>query len=308
MYLSLLSVMLRTGQGNKNNYSYQKYINVISWRYILSGLLFVLISLRAASAAGLMVSPTRLVLDPGEKTGQVFIINKDNKPITVRISLVNRHMKADGTLTNAEKPDQGEQFAEHLLHYAPRRVQLGAGDGQTVRLLARRSGDLAQGEYRSHILFRVEPSTPPHHLQSSTDSPSKDGELDIKLVPVYGVTIPVIVRQGDLSARTSISDVSIQPADDDNPMPRVVFQINRSGNRSIYGDIRIYHRSGDTERLIGETRGLAVYLPLSSRHVSLPLNHLSDTAMPRNGTLHIEYVDHDNPDRVMAEKTSSLQP
>lgn len=278
------------------------------YRGIAGGILLIaLLPLAPNASANLMISPTRVVLEYGEEAAQVFVINKSNEPIVVRISLVNRRMLTDGTFVDIKQQGDGEFFADPFLQYAPRRVQLNAGQGQTVRLLARRPNGLTAGEYRSHLLFRVEPPVPADQSAGpESNNPADKESLEIRLVPVYGVTIPVILRQGALSVTASISDPSLLPASTASASPRVSFQLNREGNRSIYGDVRIFHREGDTERLVGEMRGLAVYVPLPSRRIEVPVNGLETVGLPRSGQMRIEFVYRDG--RASTEKVIPIQP
>lgn len=249
---------------------------------------------------GIMIAPTRITLEPDEHSSEVFVMNQGNEAITARISLVNRHMREDGSFAEATTPNPGEYFADEFLQYAPRRVHLAPGQGQTVRILARPPDGRAPAEYRSHLLFRVEPPLPDDEdTPQEGDTAGNRSQMSIRLVPVYGVSIPVIVRTGPLTASASIDEVLL----DRRPgqTPSATFRLHRSGNRSIYGDVRLlFQPHGGSERLIGESLGVAVYTPLPVRIVSVPLNRLNGDALTA-GRLRIRYVDHDDHSRVLAE-------
>lgn len=254
-----------------------------------------------AQTGSIIVTPTRVTLEPGQRAAQVYVVNRSNAPLTARISLVNRRMLEDGSLEEAMEPQPGEHFADSSLQYAPRRVHLGAGQGQTVRIMVRPPAG-RPAEYRSHLLFRVEPPASGGPRDETPDGSTADESgISIRLTPVYGVTIPVIVRTGELSASSSITDLAVQrPARKGQP-PRATFQLHRNGDRSVYGDIRIYHQTqGGEERLVGRTRGLAVYPPLPKRRVNVPLNQLDSDSLPP-GRIRVQYMDHDNTDKVLAE-------
>ncbi|HEX7048552.1 MAG TPA: molecular chaperone [Gammaproteobacteria bacterium] len=264
---------------------------------LFASCLLVLFSVTLTAArAGILVAPTRLVLEPGERVGEVTVMNNGADPVTLRISFVNYHMRANGSFDVATEPLPGEHFADDFLRYAPRRIHLAPGEGQTVRILARPPSG-APVEYRSHLRFQTEPPL---------DAPSKgagnggnERDLSIELIPLYGVSIPVIVRTGDLSATVAIDSLSVRSGPRKTPM--ATFRLRRSGNRSIYGDIRLYLTpQGGEERLVGETLGLAVYPPLEARNVSVPFNKLDAANLPP-GRLRVEYVDHDDNARVLAE-------
>ncbi len=259
-------------------------------------LLVVLFSLAFTHAhADILVAPTRITLEPGERVGQVTVMNNGNKAVTLRISFVNYHMRADGSFVEASDPLPGEHFADEFLQYAPRRIYLEPGEGQVVRVLARPpSGKPA--EYRSHLRFQTEPDVQPG--DSARGGGTQKG-MSIQLIPLYGVSIPVIVRTGELSATVSIDGLAVRRGPRAQPM--VTFKLHRTGNRSVYGDVRLYFTPrGGEERLVGETLGLAVYPPLNSRQINVPFNKLDAATLPP-GQLRVEYVTHDDKARVLAE-------
>jgi hypothetical protein len=259
----------------------------------------------APADTGLLVAPTRITLEPGQRSGHVYVTNNGNETVTIRISLVNKRMTPDGRLVSADNAVGGERFADTFLQYAPRRTTLAPGEGQTVRAMVRRDGNLAPGEYRSHLKFTVEPPSGTGRESGERNGDKGEDDITIRLTPIYGVTLPVIVRRGDLSASVDITDVSVDSAStSDAPLLRLKLQ--RGGNRSVYGDLRVTHRdrSGE-ERVVGLTRGVAVYTPLSERSVGIRLNRLGESRL-RAGSLRVEYVEN-NGDSVFSTAEISLR-
>lgn len=263
----------------------------------------------AANAAApadpaLMITPTRLVLDADRSAGQVNVVNQGDEPAVIRVSIVNRHMTDDGRLVPADEPRAGERFAEDMLQFAPRRFRLPPRGGQTVRILARRPGDLARGEYRSHLAFQVEPSA--DKLGPRKEGDGRADDMEIRLIPVYGISIPVIVRHGELAAETRISNIEVQSAAEAGGQPTVSFVLQRRGNASVYGDVRVTHQRADGSRQeVAYIRGIAVYPPLTSRRVTLPLEHRIGSS--GGGRLRVEYVDHDDTDHVIASRVATMR-
>src|SRR5690349_18571228 len=60
--------------------------------------------------------------------------------------------------------------------------------------------------------------------------------VQFKLTPVYGVTIPVIVRLGNLQAAAGIANVHLEKKGNESA---VGFDITRTGTRSTYGEVRV---------------------------------------------------------------------
>ena len=67
-------------------------------------------------------------------------------------------------------------------------------------------------------------------------------------------------------------------------------KINRTGNGSTYGDIRIYFtpKKGPSV-LIGQVDGVAVYLPLDKRSIEIKLNPPTGLSLT-NGNLNVIYL------------------
>ena len=235
--------------------------------------------LPAVAAGDLLVAPTRVVLD-GPRGTEVILNNVGSAPATYRISLELKRMNADGTLTEIDPAtaNPAESAALAMISYAPRRVTLPPNQPQAIRIGVRPAVDLPDGEYRAHLLFRAIPDTQP-----ATAVPARDG-LSIALTPVYGVTIPIIVRKGSLSASAAISNVHLAQVDGG---PALSFTLARTGSRSVYGRIRVT-RPG-IAKPIYEARGIAVYAEIPSRRVALPIP--ADVALAIKGPVTVQYLE-----------------
>ncbi|MBK7488858.1 MAG: hypothetical protein IPI74_03395 [Bacteroidales bacterium] len=94
--------------------------------------------------------------------------------------------------------------------------------------------------------------------------------ISIKLVPVFGITIPVIIRVGPPSVNVTLSDLAL--AFENDTLPRLSFVFNRTGDYSVYGDIEVDHIApGGTVTTVGLAKGVAVYTPNTRRKFSFNL-------------------------------------
>ena len=231
-----------------------------------------------AAQGDLLVAPTRVILD-GRRGTEVILSNIGSEEATYRIELELRRMTPEGGLLDIE-PDEAnelERAALAMIRYAPRRITLPPGQPQAVRLSARPGAEVPDGEYRVHMAFRAIPR--PVKL---TEEEEQERGLKLKLVPVYGVTIPIIVRHGQLQAQAALEQPKIERAGDHSEI-RVT--VNRSGQASTYGDLQIL-RQGSSEVLY-TARGLAVYAEVASREFSLPIGQ--DEVARLNGPVRVEY-------------------
>jgi P pilus assembly chaperone PapD len=242
---------------------------------------FCVFSTSPVLAAGdLLVAPTRIVLD-GSRGTEVILNNIGAEPATYRISLELRRMLPDGTLEEIDqaKANDHETTTLGMISYAPRRVVLPPNQPQSIRIGVRAPQGLPDGEYRAHMLFRAIPDAKP----VVDDGKPKQG-VSISLTPIYGVTIPVIVRQGSLSATAALADPKIVTTEDG---PAFQVSLSRNGTRSVYGRIRVTKPGVD--KPVMEARGIAVYAELGQRLVTLPVDEA--TAAQLKGPVKVEYLE-----------------
>ena len=241
---------------------------------------------RAQGVGDLAVAPTRLIFEGRTRSAQISLLNQGTQPAVYRISIINMQMTDAGEYRRVEESGRELGYAESLVRYAPRQVELEPGESQTVRVLLRKPGDLKAGEYRSHILFQAVPD--PESGQS-IEMVTKDEGLSIRLIVVPGITIPLIVRHGQLSASASLGGFEILSGAGSHEGPSLSFQINRAGNRSVFGHIKVTYRTdGGAEYVIGEISQLAVYTPNGHRKVVLRLR-VPEQVRLSGGQLFVSY-------------------
>jgi len=257
----------------------------------------------AQGAGDLLVTPTRVVLQGRERSAQLAIANKGSASATYRITIINMKMDETGNLTQIDDPASGQQFADKLIRYSPRQVTLKPGESQAVRVLLRKTKDLKDGEYRSHIQFR---SVPKEGGQSVEQSTSSEG-VQVQLIPIYGITIPVIVRQGETSLSVGLSDMKVLPPEGESKLSTLDLSISRDGTKSAFGDLTAtYKPSGGTPLIIGQINRIAVYTPNKVRNVAMRLR-IPDGVNLSGGTLHLAYNEiPENGGELMAESEISL--
>lgn len=256
----------------------------------------MLMTTMPAQAAGdLLVAPTRVVLD-GDRGTEVILNNIGSETATYRISLELRRMTADGRLEEVteDQANEIEQAAKAMIRYAPRRVTLPPNQPQAIRLGVRAPEGLPDGEYRVHLLFRAIPET-----RSVTDQTVPDGGFTIALTPIYGVTIPIIVRYGNLQATAAIANGRMEKDADGQSF---AFDLSRSGDRSTYGEIRITKPGIDEPVMIA--RGIAVYPEVTKRTVSLPVP--PEIAAQLNGQISVAYYESANDGGALIAKTDMV--
>ena len=231
-----------------------------------------------AGIGDLLVAPTRVVLNGG-KGAEIILNNIGEEPATYRISVEFRRMTKDGSLIDVDQPTAEDKRAQDMIVYAPRRVTLAPHQPQSIRISARPPQGLPDGEYRVHMLFRaIPPATP----VTNKDAPAQG--LRFALTPVYGVTIPVIVRLGNLQVKAGIANVHLDQKDG---KPAVALDLSRSGSRSTFGEVRVLKPG--VKDPIAIQRAVAVYTEVDTRHMVLPLNDTFKGVA--SGPVTVQYVE-----------------
>jgi P pilus assembly chaperone PapD len=250
-----------------------------------------------AGIGDLLVAPTRIVLD-GRKGAEVILNNIGDEPATYRVSIEFRRMTEDGGLVDVTAPTAEDEKAADMIVYAPRKVVLAPHQPQAIRIAARPPQGLPDGEYRIHLLFRAIPPANPVVAAAATE-PSKG--LRFQLTPVYGVTIPVIVRLGNLQATAGIANVHLEQKAGKS---FVSLDLSRSGERSTFGEVRVL--KAGIRAPIAIQKAVAVYTEVGTRHLAVPLDdaHKADAA----GPVTVQYVEtFDDGSHVIAETQAVLR-
>ena len=216
----------------------------------------------------LLITPRRVVFEGNKRSMDISLANIGKDTATYNISLVQIRMTEDGGFETITEPDEGQSFASPYVRFFPRTVTLKPDEAQTVKIQAVRTGDLAPGEYRSHLYFRATPKEKP--LGEESPEQQEQATISIRLVPVFGITIPVIIRVGTPSVNVTLSDLALTFEND--TLPRLSFVFNRTGDYSVYGDIEVDHVApGGTVTTVGLAKGVAVYTPNTTRKFSFNL-------------------------------------
>lgn len=262
------------------------------------------LTLPAAAFAELMIYPTRLIIEGNQRATKVELISNSHETATYRITLVNRRMDEFGAFADVDAARPGEQFAIDMLRYSPRQVTLVPGAGQTVRLMVRKPANLAVGEYRSHLMFSRQPDVAGMAGTEAHERGSEPDAVGVEIRALLGATIPVIVRHGATEAEVGLQDLELGVEGD---RAKLGFTIVRSGNRSVYGDIRAtFTPEHGTPVVVGRANGVAVYTPNAKRRAAILLDQPGAGRL-RHGILQLVYKEQaEDGARVLAERSLAL--
>lgn len=263
------------------------------------------------SQATLIVTPTKAVFEDRKHTQEITLIHKGDQEATYRISFQHLRIKQDGSMEEIKEPGPDDRFVDELVRYSPRQVTLKPDEVQTIRLMVRKPKDLPPGEYRSHLLFK-EMAPPNMGASIEKGAEEADNSININLIQLFAVTIPVIVRHGNISAKIEIQEAKVisenspqggieskekisdtRSSSDKEKVPaissgKLFLKLKRSGNASVTGDITVTFTPADSSKQyeVGRVSGITVYYPNDCRELTIPIK-TPEGVFLKNGKLGI---------------------
>ncbi len=240
--------------------------------YKIIRLVCSLILLSGASGAfaqgNLILYPRRIVFEGAKHIEEINLANTGKDTATYQISVLEMRMKDDGNFQEIFIPDSAQLFAEPYIRIFPRKVTLGPNETQVVKVQLTSGGKMAAGEYRSHLYFRAVQMQKP---KGTEDEGQNAKGISVRITPIFGISIPVLVRVGETKAAAQIGQLSLSDRNDAGAILNLT--LNRSGNASMYGNLLIdyYAKDGARSQRIAEADGVAVYTPNNLRHIRIQL-------------------------------------
>ncbi len=238
--------------------------SVFSIRLICAA--FLLFQMTLYAQGSLMIFPSRVVFEGNQRFEVLGVTNVGADTTTYVLSFVQYRMTETGGFEEISEPDSNQKFAHDYVRFFPRQVALPPQETQSVRVQLRKPADLPPGEYRSHLSFR---SVPKSEELGAIQGGSDDGKFSFELAPIYGITIPVIVRHNAERLELQIKNAQLEEL---NGQPFLAFDCYRDGNISAYFDIKATYVSpqGDSFVLL-EQKGFAIYTPNMLRKFNIPV-------------------------------------
>lgn len=237
---------------------------------LVSGLILlsIIASTGVMAQGNLLITPRRVVFEGSKRTQDLNLANTGQDTAKYNVSIIQYRMREDGSFEEITEADPGQNFADKFLRFFPRTVTLAPNEAQVVKMQLIKTNELKPGEYRSHVYFRAVPK----ETALGTEEVVKDSTaIGVKLIPIFGITIPVIIHSGESTTKVNLSDTKLEMLNDTTT--RLQFAFNRTGNMSVYGDIEVEHISPQSvSTKVGTVRGIAVYTPNLLRKFQMDLD------------------------------------
>jgi hypothetical protein len=270
---------------------------------LLAILFSLLLSSTNLSAQGnLLITPRRVVFEGNKQSQELTLANTGVDTAKYTVSFVQYRMTEEGSFDQIELPDEGQMFADKYLRFFPRSVTLPPNGSQVIRMQFRKLPDMKPGEYRSHVYFRAVPN---ESLLGDEQANADTTSIGIKLVPIFGISIPVIIRNGTLDVNVNLTTIDLDLKSDTVPNLTITFE--RSGTKSVYGDLSVMWQSDQGEPVeVGIVRGLAVYTPNKLRKFKMQLRNVPGVDFTKGKLLIKFQAPNDDKAELFAEKEFPL--
>ncbi|AQS36332.1 hypothetical protein Sps_01160 [Shewanella psychrophila] len=216
--------------------------------------------------ANLLVTPTRAELDDASHRSSVFsLVNKGSDTARYNIYFEDKLQLAEGGYRAVE---DNKAALSQFVRYSPRRVTLEPEQGTRVRMAVRLPKNTPVAEYRSYIVFHQIPLTPEVASNAGDDNAET---FSLSVTAYMRISIPVILRVGDLNGEVTIDTVS-----DEKAQASLNVTLIRQGQRSTYGDIEIFVENISEGKAqlesVGSAKNAAIYTELNKRSFQVKLS------------------------------------
>ena len=217
-----------------------------------------------AALEAVLVAPHAVFMTHRARTGQLQLHNTGTRPEEVTIELKYGYPAADSTgrvqVELTDSPDSTEPSASGWVRAFPRRLVLGPGERQVVRLLASPPAGIEDGEYWSRIVVTSRGA----QVRAQTADSGVTTGIDIQLRTV----LSLIYRKGPVETAIAVDSFAVA-AEGDSLVATA--RLERGGNGAWIGNAVFTLADSAGAALHDWTYAVAVYRSDTRRFV-LPLD------------------------------------
>lgn len=212
--------------------------------------------------AELQVFPTKLSLSTRKKSTSITLRNRSTETTTYKISKVYYRQAENGSMRKVDEVIKSDRSLNEYLKFSPRRVTLRPGEEQVVRLMVRRSANLSEGDYRTHIRF--EPTS-----QNEKEREDFVTQVRMSIKAKVAISVPVIFRQGHPDFKLSLEGLSISQNDNQS-----FYSVNMSKDGKVFahGTLKLFYQKTkeSKKKLISIVNGVSLYSDKRSLQMKIP--------------------------------------
>jgi P pilus assembly chaperone PapD len=232
-----------------------KGINIFK---LLTLTVLILAGVRGVSSA-FTINPYYLVFEGRTRIQTFTVRNNGNEEKSYKVSLKHlKQTKSGGYEKIQDDESQGVKFADDFLMYGPKSFSLQPKESKTIRIQSKHmTSDKPDGEYRSHLYVKETSKV----KKAISNKKAKEGTLSMTIGVDPGISIPLVVRKGNLTGDVKISNFKIVKTEDGGS--KLLLSLERTGDISFKGKLEVLK----DDEVIAIQNGLAIYPEMG--HISL---------------------------------------
>jgi hypothetical protein len=211
-------------------------------------------------AQGVLVAPHAVVIDHRTRSGSLSLYNPGDVATEVTLSTFFGYpvtdAKGDFELKTIERPEPAMPSAAGWVEAFPKRMLLGPKERQTVRLLARPPGRLADGEYWARLVVAAKGGTIPVSGVDSATGITVGLNLEVRTV------LPLQYRKGAVATSVRLDGLSAAVEGDSLA---VRMRLERLGTAAFIGTVRAALADSAGRTVTTLSSPVAVYYDMEPR-------------------------------------------
>ena len=215
--------------------------------------LCLLLSFYTLSSNAINLTEYRIYLDRDNRTKSFLIHNKEVEPQDCKLDLKHYNFDEKSKMTLHKSDELPENSAKDWIRFSPKTFVLTPGQAQTIRFTLRRKAKAEPAEYRSYLQIDC-------GVQKHLDPEKGQTTGNIAIKPKLMHNVPIIARVGRLKASIDFKNLKYNNG-------QLTFDIERSGNRSIYGKIELIDKN--TNEILAFKDNISVYTEANLNSVKL---------------------------------------
>ena len=258
-------------------------------------------------ADAVAITVKRVVFEGPKRAEVVTVINNSDKEETYRMGWRHYLMKEEKSLKGVPEDALPPEVkpSKDMIRFSPRRFTLPPRGSQQVRMMLRTPAGLEDGEYRSHLWIRPEADV--DAFRKEAEKKVKKGKVGVAIEMLAGVSMPIIVRKGNLEGSAEITNLAFR---DVGTHIEADYTLERMGQRSVYGDVDLICNAGTSNEYLAKfLRGLAVYPEVTKRNLNMKVKYLPNK--PKCNDIMMRYSETDgfkgNIISILSEKSAPVQ-
>lgn len=235
-------------------------------RVFLMGALSLLcvFGLPSNAAADLLISPLQVVMEGRDRSTEIVLVNTGSSKNTYRLEWLQLEQATLSGGYQEEKETAAQTHLQDIAVFTPRQIVLLPREKQTIRIAVRRPADLADGEYKTHLTFKLVSS---EEILSPDAAVLADDEFSAAAKVLSSYSIPIIYRVGAYDCQVKLGNPKFSTHESTGNVV-ITIPMQREGIHGVVGSAEMYFKpQGGEEALVSEVGNINFFPEITEREV-----------------------------------------